>query len=52
MTIVIITHRLTTVINADKKLVLDGGKIVEEGEPDKLLKDPDSYFHKVHNVNL
>ncbi|OGN05679.1 MAG: hypothetical protein A2831_00670 [Candidatus Yanofskybacteria bacterium RIFCSPHIGHO2_01_FULL_44_17] len=52
MTIVIIAHRLTTVMNADKILVLDGGKIVEEGEPDKLLKDPDSYFHKVHNVNL
>ncbi|MBI2063435.1 MAG: ATP-binding cassette domain-containing protein [Candidatus Yanofskybacteria bacterium] len=50
MTIIIIAHRLTTVMNADKILVLDEGKIVEEGEPNKLLADPKSYFHRLYNV--
>lgn len=52
MTIIIIAHRLTTVMNADKILVLDDGKIIEEGETEKLLKNPESYFHKVYNVKL
>lgn len=50
MTIVIIAHRLTTVMNADKILVLDDGKIVEEGSPKKLLDDSKSYFYRLYNV--
>ena len=36
-TLVIIAHRLSTVQNADKILVLDGGAIVESGSHEELL---------------
>ena len=36
--IIIISHRLFTVMNADKIIVLDSGRIIEEGTHDQLLK--------------
>lgn len=37
-TILIIAHRLSTVINADRIMIVDGGKIVGEGTHKELLK--------------
>lgn len=37
-TVVSIAHRLETVINYDKVVVLDGGNVVEIGNPRKLLR--------------
>lgn len=37
-TVFIISHRFSTVRNADRILVLDNGKIVEEGNHEKLMK--------------
>lgn len=42
-TAVIIAHRLTTVQSADRVLVLDGGRIVEDGVPAELLIDGGHY---------
>ncbi|MFH1662259.1 MAG: ABC transporter ATP-binding protein [Candidatus Falkowbacteria bacterium] len=50
ITVFVIAHRLSTVINSDRLLVLEKGKIVEQGEPDKLLNNKNSYFHKVYNI--
>lgn len=35
---IIISHRITTVMNADNIIVLDGGRIVESGTNDELLE--------------
>jgi ATP-binding cassette subfamily B protein len=37
-TVILIAHRLSTVVNADKIIVLDSGKAVEEGTHDELVK--------------
>lgn len=39
VTSVIIAHRLATIRNADKILVLKKGKLVEEGNHETLLKE-------------
>jgi len=36
-TVVMIAHRLSTVVNADKIIVLDAGKVAEEGTHDELV---------------
>lgn len=46
-TSIIITHRVTTLDNLDKVLVLEDGKIVENGSPDSLIKDEDGYYFKM-----
>lgn len=50
MTMLVIAHRLSTIMNSDKLLVLENGKITEQGKPAELLKDKDSYFYKVYNI--
>ncbi|MFH0771712.1 MAG: ABC transporter ATP-binding protein [Candidatus Omnitrophota bacterium] len=42
-TVVVIAHRLSTVINADKILVVDQGRLVEEGRHHDLLKKAGVY---------
>lgn len=42
-TLVFISHRFSTVRNADKILVLDDGKVIEEGKHDELLKKSGQY---------
>jgi ABC-type multidrug transport system fused ATPase/permease subunit len=50
MTVFVIAHRLSTVLNADRLLVLTDGVIAEEGSPAELLKDKQSYFAKVYKL--
>jgi len=42
-TVIIISHRFSTVRNADRILVLDNGKIIEEGNHEKLMKKKGLY---------
>jgi len=50
ITVLVIAHRLQTVMNCDRILVLESGKIVEEGKPKELLKDKHTHFHKAYNI--
>ncbi|MBI5401574.1 ABC transporter ATP-binding protein [Candidatus Wolfebacteria bacterium] len=51
MTVLIIAHRLTTVLNCDEVFVLQDGEIIENGEPHQLLSNPRTYFSQTFNVN-
>ena len=44
ITIVVITHRLSTIRNADRIHVLDHGRLVESGTWNSLLASPDGRF--------
>jgi len=48
-TVVIIAHRLSTVMNADQIVVLDKGKISEKGSHEELVKLRGAYYELVKN---
>lgn len=48
-TVVIVAHRLSTVKNADNIIVLEQGKIIEEGTHDELTKLRGYYFTLIKN---
>lgn len=48
-TVIIIAHRLSTVRHADRILVLDRGKLVEQGSPQQLLAQKGLY-HYLHQL--
>ncbi len=49
-TIIAIAHRLSTVMAADKVVVLEGGKIVEQGSPKILAEAKESYFYRMLHI--
>ena len=48
-TVILIAHRLSTVINADKIAVVDGGRIVEIGKHDELIAKKGAYYNLVNS---
>ena len=50
-TVLTIAHRVNTILNSDKVIVLSKGKIVEMAPPTNLLINPCSVFHSmVYNM--
>ncbi|MGW4898741.1 ATP-binding cassette domain-containing protein [Kitasatospora sp. NPDC004240] len=47
VTRVLIAHRLSTVLGADRVLVLDGGRVVQSGRPAELLADEHGPFRRL-----
>jgi len=48
-TVVVVAHRLSTVRNADQIIVLDKGKVIEQGTHDQLIKLGSAYYNLVRN---
>ena len=48
-TVITVAHRIKTIINYDKILVLDNGKVKEFDTPNNLLKDENSLFHELYS---
>ncbi|MFF1274304.1 NHLP bacteriocin export ABC transporter permease/ATPase subunit [Streptomyces marokkonensis] len=44
---VVIAHRLSTVLDADRVVVMEGGKVVQQGPPAQLLADTGGRLHEL-----
>jgi ATP-binding cassette subfamily B protein len=51
-TAIIIAHRLATVERADRILILEAGRVVEEGDRLRLAADPRTRFHSLLRTGL
>ncbi|MHA7580171.1 ABC transporter ATP-binding protein [Paenibacillus vandeheii] len=51
-TILVIAHRLSTVKNADSILVVEKGRIVEQGSPDELLSRKGIFYKMVEKQKI
>ena len=52
-TVIAIAHRLSTLREMDRLVVMDNGKIIEEGSHDKLLAAKGAYyeFYQIQSLN-
>jgi ATP-binding cassette subfamily B protein len=48
-TSIVIAHRLSTIRRADRIIVMDSGRIMEEGSHDKLMADK-GFYHRLQNL--
>lgn len=49
-TMIIIAHRLSTIEHADKVIVLENGRIVEQGNPKELMSKKGGLFRKMREL--
>lgn len=46
-TVLTVAHRLHTIIDSDRVVVLDSGQVIELDQPHNLLKNENSMFRKM-----
>ncbi|KAL7756907.1 hypothetical protein ACKLNR_013900 [Fusarium oxysporum f. sp. zingiberi] len=49
-TVLCVTHQVATIVEFDIVVVLDDGKIVEQGDPKELLRQPTSRFAQLYSA--
>ena len=43
-TLIIVAHRISTILDCDRVVVMGNGRILEVGPPQELLRRPDGHF--------
>ena len=49
-TVLVVAHRLSTIVNADQILVIDSGEIVERGTHGELVGRPDGHYARFYGL--
>ena len=51
-TTIVIAHRLSTIVNAHKIVVMEAGRIIEQGDHATLLAMPDGVYNRLYRFQL
>lgn len=51
-TVIIIAHRLSTVKNADRIIVMEKGEIIEEGKHNELLQNTNGFYYYLNQLQM
>lgn len=51
-TVITIAHRVQTILDSDRVIVMRAGEIIEFDTPDNLLNDTDSCFYQMVNQDV
>lgn len=49
-TIIMIAHRLESLVTLDNVIVMESGRVIETGPPNRLLSDPSSSFSTLYHA--
>ena len=49
-TVIVIAHRLSTIMQMDRIVVIDGGKISEQGKHEELLKAKEGTYQRLWQI--
>ena len=51
-TVIVIAHRLSTIRHAQQIVVMDGGKVLERGSHEELLRIPDGRYRDMWEMQI